>query len=85
MEFNEIKAVDVLSDAPNGPSYGRRWWMKYWDADVAKRSRGETIIVRRRFKKNRLTGATYMFPPRSYRDEKQCHEPGYGWGVWERV
>lgn len=58
-----------------GQPYEKQWWMKYFTIDV----RGGCAM----FKKNRFTGATYVFTRPA--EGNRWNEPGYGWGTWVKI
>lgn len=58
--------------------YERRWWCRYFSVDIR-------VGITARFKKNIFTRATYVFRANCKPSGNRWNEPGYGWGVWERV
>ena len=58
-----------------GQPYEKQWWMRYFNIPI----HGGTA----RFKKNRFTGATYLFT--RPQEGNRWNEPGYGWGTWKRL
>lgn len=58
-----------------GQPYKKQWWMKYFDLLI----HGGTA----RFKKNRFTGAVYVFTRPN--EGNRWNESGYGWGTWEKL
>lgn len=60
-----------------GQPYKKQWWMQY---HLIPASHGEGFLG---IKKNRFTGAVYVFT----RPEtgNRWNEPGYGYGCWVRL
>ena len=66
--------------------------MRYWQVDInqpseqnQKRYGERACNVRARFKKNRFTGAVYVFQSNVQKEGNRWNEPGYGWGVWIKL
>ena len=75
-----------------GQPYKKQWWMKYWDVEIRqpyeldRKMRGNRACNEKaRFKKNRFTGTVYVFCANVLPEGNRWNEPGYGWGVWEKL
>jgi len=75
-----------------GQPYDKQWWMKYWEVEIsqpteaARKIHGDRACnVMARFKKNRFTGAIYVFRANVRPTGNRWNEPGYGWGIWEKL
>ena len=75
-----------------GQPYDKQWWMKYWEVEISKPSEQDRKVygdracnVKARFKKNRFTGTVYVFRFNVQPEGNRWNEPGYGWGIWERL
>jgi hypothetical protein len=66
-----------LDDA--GCGYDAQVWYKYFDVQTTQDGQ------RARFKKHRITGATYVWQANCCKSGNCWNEPGYGWGVWRKV
>lgn len=75
-----------------GQPYEKQWWMRYWVVEIQRPSEqdrkfyGErSCNVKAYFKKNRFTGTIYIFQFNIQPEGNRWNEPGYGWGVWEKL
>lgn len=81
----------INEEAPGQP-YEKQWWMKYWEVEISQPSEQDRKVygdrackVKARFKKNRFTGAIYVFRFNCKPRGNRWNEPGYGWGIWEKL
>jgi hypothetical protein len=84
---NNVVTNDYMNKANNkipGQPYQKQWWMRYWDVEIENQS-GQISKVKARFKKNRFIGTTYVFRFNCKPTGNRWNEPGYGWGIWEKL
>lgn len=91
-DFDRMSIYGLIDGRIPGQPYKKQWWMRYWSVDISqppelylKQYGDRACNVSARFKKNRFTGAIYVFRENVKTTGNRWNEEGYGWGVWEKL